>query len=238
MKTNVYVASYEDLSQLSVNAETLKEAITSLEQTKNAEPMLIQRKITGIEIPDPPAPLPVAVIYCHAVREEEGETLPDTVTVRPIYAIERTPGSTVMVYAIDTAENPTVEFAGWYDTAGIRLSTEENFAFVVPEVQTSGQTIELIAKFRTKVPPVEHTVTLVTEMSDGVSPVPESCTVRPLNPKNVSEGDSLTLYAIVTDPAYEFIAWKNESGDVLSNDAAFVYTPTDDVTITAVFGEV
>ena len=117
MKTNVYVANYEDLTQLSVNAENLQTAVQEFAQIKGEEPMLLQRKITGIQIPDPPEPKPIAVVFCRAEREEVGETLPDTVTVRPYPAIERNPGDVVMLYAIDTATNPTVEFAGWYDSS-------------------------------------------------------------------------------------------------------------------------
>lgn len=236
MKTNVYMASYEDLSQLSVNADTLANAVKELAQIKGDEPMLLQRKITGIQIPDPPEPLPVAVIFCRAEREEEGETLPDTVTVRPYTAIERTAGSTVMLYAIDTAANPTVEFTGWYDDQGLRISTEPSFAFTVPEVTTSGQTILLTAKFKAKVAPSVFTVAVDTAMADG-STVPDTCVARPLSIQ-CNEGESVNLYAITTDPAYEFIAWKNESGETLSNDATFAYTPTESIILTAVFGEV
>ena len=238
MKTNVYMASYEDLSQLSVNAENLTAAVSELAQIKGEEPMLLQRKITGIQIPDPPEPLPVAVVYCRAEREEAGEVLPSTVTVRPYTAIERTPGSTVMLYAIDTATDPVVEFAGWYDSTGSRLSTEASFAFIVPEVATSGETVEVVAKFRTKVGPVVHVVTLNSAMQDGVTPVPASCVVRPTGSVNISDGDSVTLYAIVTDPAYHFVSWQDADGVVLSTDATFIYTPTESTTVTAVFDEV
>jgi len=238
MKTNVYVANYEDLSQLSVNAENLVSAVKEFAQIKGDEPMLIQRKITGIQIPDPPEPLPVAVVYCRAEREEVGETLPDTVTVRPISAIERTPGSTVMLYAIDTATDPVVEFTGWYDASGTRLSTEASFAFTVPEVSVSGETVELIAKFRTKVGPVVHIVSVDAKMQDGVTPLPASCVVRPTGSVNVADGDSVSLYAIVTDPAYTFVSWQDGEGNVLSTDATFVYTPTESAVVTAVFDEV
>lgn len=238
MQTNVYVANYEDLSQLSVNAENLATAVKEFAQIKGEEPMLIQRKITGIQIPDPPAPLPIAVVYCRAEREEAGEVLPETVTVRPYTAIERTPGSTIMLYAIDTAVDPTVEFSGWYDASGVRISTDPNFAFTVPDVTTSGETVEVIAKFRTRVGPVYHTVTTQTVMQDGITPVPSSCVVRPASPVSVLDGESVVLYAITTDPAYNFIAWKDEDGNVLSTDATFTYVPTESVTITAVFGEV
>ncbi len=237
MKTNVYLASYEDLSQLSVNAETLEEAITALSQIKDVEPMLLQRKITGIAIPDEPAPLPIAVVYCRAEREEAGETLPDTVTVRPLTAIERTPGSTVMLYAIDTAEDPIVEFAGWYDDSGARISVDPSFAFTVPEVQTSGQTVELIAKFRTKVAPVNYTVTVEREMSDESTPVPDSCVVRP-ETAIVPAGESVALYAVVTDALHTFVGWKDDEGSVLSTDETFVCTPEANTTIHALFGEV
>ena len=236
MKTNVYVANYEDLSQLSVNAENLSTAVQEFAQIKNEEPMLLQRKITGIQIPDPPEPLPVAVIFCRAEREEEGETLPDTVTVRPSPAIERSPGDVVMLYAIDTAPDPTVEFVGWYNALGLRISTDANFAFTVPEVTTSGETIELVAKFRAKVGPTVFTVTVDTAMSDGTS-VPDSCVARPTSIQ-CNEGDSVNLYAIVTDPAYKFVHWADENGDVLSTDANFAYTPTASATVTAVFDEV
>lgn len=237
MKTNVYVANYEDLSQLSVNAEDLATAVKEFAQIKGEEPMLLQRKITGIQIPDPPEPQPIAVVFCHAEREEEGETLPDTVTVRPYVAIERTVGSTVMLYAIDTATDPVVEFAGWYNVSGLRISTEANFAYTVPEVTTSGETIELIAKFRAKVGPVTYNVSVQAGMEDGGA-VPESCVVRPTGTIQVEENASVTLYAIVTDPAYKFVSWQNANGDVLSNDATFVYTPTESGEITAIFNEV
>ena len=236
MKTNVYVANYEDLSQLSVNAENLQTAVQEFAQIKNDEPMLLQRKISGIQIPDPPEPKPIAVVFCRAEREEEGETLPDTVTVRPS-AIERNPGDVVMLYAIDTAPSPTVEFAGWYNAAGLRISTDANFAFTVPEVSSSGETVELVAKFRTKAVPATYNVSVKTEMANsGV--VPDSCVVRPAGTVQVEEGNSVTLYAIVTDPTYKFVSWKNESGDVLSNDATFVYTPTESGELTAIFSEV
>lgn len=237
MKTNVYVANYEDLSQLSVNAENLQTAVQEFAQIKNEEPMLLQRKITGIQIPDPPEPKPIAIVSCRAEREEAGETLPDTVTVRPSPAIERHPGAIVMLYAIDTATEPTVEFVGWYNASGVRVSTDANFAFTVPEVATSGETIELVAKFRAKVGPTTYNVSVKTAMANG-SAVPSSCVVRPTETVQVEEGNSVTLYAIVTDPAYKFVSWKNESGDVLSNDATFVYTPTESGTITAIFSEV
>lgn len=234
MKTNVYVANYEDLSQLSVNAKNLPTAVQELAQIRTDEPMLLQRKITGIQIPDPPEPAPIVVVFCRAEREEAGETLPETVTVRPYSAIERHPGDIIMLYAIDTATDPTVEFAGWYDTAGLRISTDANFAFTVPAVVTSGETVELVAKFRAKVGPATYNVSVKTEMADG-SEVPSSCVVRPTETVQVEEGASITLYAIVTDPAYEFVSWKNEDGDVLSNNATFVYTPTKSGEITAIF---
>ena len=236
MKTNVYVANYEDLSQLSVNAENLQTAVQEFAQIKNEEPMLLQRKISGIQIPAPPEPKPVVVMFCRAEREEEGETLPDTITVRPSPAIERHPGDIIMLYAIDTATEPTVEFAGWYDASGLRISTDANFAFTVPEVSSSGETVELVAKFRTKVGPTTYNVSVKTAMADSKA-VPRSCVVRPTGTVQVEEGNSVALYAIVTDPAYEFVGWKNERGEVLSNNATFVYTPTESEEITAIFRE-
>lgn len=235
MKTNVYVANYEDLSQLSVNAEDLQTAVQEFAQIKSEEPMLLQRKITGIQIPDPPEPKPVAVVFCRAERED-GETLPDTITVRPS-AIERHPGDIVMLYAIDTATESTVEFAGWYNALGLRISTDASFAFTVPEVSSSGETVELVAKFRTKVGPTTYNVSVKTAMSDS-GEVPRSCVVRPTETVQVEESNSVALYAIVTDPAYKFVSWNNERGEVLSNHATFVYAPAESGGITAIFSEV
>lgn len=238
MTTNVYIAHYEDLTQLSVNAETLTEAVTSFAKIKDVEPMLLQRKITGIKIPDAPTPLPTANIVCTAEREEEDETLPTTVTVRPVTPIARTSGSTVTLYAIDTATEPSVVFAGWY-LGDELLSTEPEFAYVIPEGITDGETITLTAKFKAKPITAVYTVTLATQrQSDPATALPASCTVRPNTPTAVTSGTALTVYAIATNPAYTFIAWQDADGNELSADATYTFTPTRDITLIALFDEV
>jgi len=47
------------------------------------------------------------------------------------------------------------------------------------------------------------------------------------------------LYAIVTDPAYEFVSWQNADGEVLSVEDTYLYTVgEEDTEVFAVFDEV
>lgn len=143
--TNVYNGSYSDLSEITVNALTMEDAIKELKRIRSdTEPSMLRLVIAEIRVPDS---VPTASIVCQAQMIGQGE-LPTTVTVRPYSPIERTAGSTVMLYAIDTAETPTVEFVGWYDETDTLLSEEATFAYTVPEYITSGQAIVLTAKFK------------------------------------------------------------------------------------------
>lgn len=143
--TNVYKGSYGDLSEITVNAITMEDAIKELHRIRSdAEPSMLRLIIAGIRAPDS---VPIASIVCQAQMTGQDE-LPITVTVRPQLPIERTAGSTVMLYAIDTAETPTVEFVGWFDEADTLISEEATFAYTVPEDITSGQAIVLTAKFK------------------------------------------------------------------------------------------
>lgn len=235
-KTNVYKGSYEDLSELTVNADSMKSAIDELALIRpNSEPSLLQCKIKGIQIPDPPAPTPTVTVRASA-EMEDGSTieLPDTVTVRPETAIVEV-GSAVLLYAIDTAEDPTVEFVGWY-IGTERVATTPNFAYDIPE--SAEGIIEFTARYAEK-PSTTVTLTITPTMADGVSSVPSSCIVRPQNSIELPKHATLALYAIVTDPAYEFVSWQNANGEVLSVEETYLYTiGEEDTEVFAVFGEV
>lgn len=234
-KTNVYKASYEDLSEVTVNAETMSSAVEELSLARaDAEPSMIRKIISGIVIPDPPAPKPKVSITVLAQMEDPAEQLPETIAVRPTSA-EVEVGSTLKLYAIDTDPLPVVSFVGWY-IGTERISTQTNFEYLVPEDATDPITI--VAKYETIVP-TTHTLTLETEMADGVTSVPDSCVVRPDTSVTLNEGVVLALYAIVTDPAYKFVHWADAEGNILSTDATYLYTmPDTNTTITAVFDEV
>lgn len=234
-KTNVYKANYEDLSEVTVNAESMKSAVEELGLARaDTEPSMIRKIISGIVIPDPPAPKPKVSITVLAQMEDPTEQLPSTIAVRPTSA-EVEVGTMFQLYAIDTDPLPVVSFVGWY-IGTERIGTQPNFGYLVPEDATDPITI--VAKYVTIVP-TTHTLTLETEMADGVSAVPESCTVRPDTTITLNEGVVLALYAIVTDPAYKFVHWADSEGTILSTEDTYLYTmPDANTTITAVFDEV
>ena len=234
-KTNVYKASYDDLSETTVNAESMKSAVEELGLARaDAEPSLIRKIISGIVIPDPPAPTPKVRINVLAQMEDPNEQLPETIAVRPTTA-EVEVGTMFQLYAIDTDPLPVVAFVGWY-IGTERIGTQPNFGYIVPEDATDPITI--VAKY-VRVVPTGHTLTLETEMADGVTSVPASCVVRPDTSIILNEGTILALYAIVTDPAYKFVHWADSEGTVISTDPTYLYTmPDEDTTITAVFDEV
>lgn len=144
MKTNVYKASYNDLSELTVNAENMSTALAKLKELRKEEdPSIVRKIISNITIPEPEPPIPKIPITVTPLVEE-GE-LPDTVTVRPT-EVQAELGSSIMLYAIDTASVQSVEFVGWY--LGVELlSIEENFLYEVPSVEPS-EPINITAKFR------------------------------------------------------------------------------------------
>lgn len=235
-KTNVYKGSYEDLSELTVNANSMKSAIDELALIRpDTEPSLLQCKIKGIQIPDPPAPTPTVTVRATAKMEDGSSiALPDSVTVRPETAIVEV-GSAVLLYAIDTAEDPTVEFVGWY-LGTERVSTNPNFAYDIPA--SAEGIIDFTARYAPK-PSTTVTLTITPTMADGVSSVPSSCIVRPENSITLPKHATLALYAIVTDPAYEFVSWQNADGEVLSVEDTYLYTiGEEDTEIFAVFDEV
>ena len=234
-KTNVYKASYDDLSETTVNAETMKSAVEELGLARaDAEPSMIRKIISGIVIPDPPAPKPKITVTVLAQMEDPTEQLPDTIAVRPTMANVEV-GTMFQLYAIDTDPLPVVSFVGWY-IGTERIGTQANFGYIVPEDATDPITI--VAKY-VRIVPTENTLTLETEMSDGTSTVPASCVVRPDTSLELNEGTVLALYAIVTDPVYKFVHWTDAEGNILSTEQTYLYTmPDEDTTITAVFDEV
>lgn len=235
-KTNVYKGSYDDLSELTVNANSMKSAIDELALIRgDQEPTILRRTISGIQIPDPPTPTPTVTVRANA-EMEEGATieLPDTVTVRPETTVVEV-GSSVLLYAIDTAEHPTVEFVGWY-LGTERVSTSLNFAYDIPE--SAEGILDFTARYAPK-PSTTVTLTVTPKMADGQSTVPSTCIVRPENSIELPKHATLALYAIVTDPAYEFVSWQNADGEALSVEETYLYTlGEEDTEVFAVFDEV
>ena len=234
-KTNVYKASYDDLSEVTVNADTMRSAVEELGLARaDAEPSMIRKIISGIVIPDPPAPTPKVSVTVLAQMEDPNEQLPNTIAVRPTSA-EVEVGTMFQLYVIDTNPTPIVSFVGWY-IGTERIGTQPNLGYVIPEDATDPITI--VAKYVT-ITPTTHTLKLTSRMLDGVSSVPDSCVVRPNTELSLNKDVVLALYAIVTDPAYIFVEWQNTEGTVLSTDPTYLYTmPDENTELIAVFGEV
>ena len=140
-KTNVYKASYDDLSELTVNADSLQSAITELDKVRaDVEPTIIRKIISNIEL----HPLKQKItVNVQAQMQNILIPLPDTIAVRPM-AIDVEVGSMVQLYAIDTSTNPTVTFVGWYIGEEC-IGTTTTLGYIVPEETT--EDITIVAKF-------------------------------------------------------------------------------------------
>jgi hypothetical protein len=234
MKTNVYKASYDDLSESTVNAESLQEAVEELQLVRqDAEPSMVRKIVTGITVPDRPEPRKVEV-FVQAKMEDETASVPSSVAVRPTTA-NIAVGETFRLYAIDTATTPEVDFVGWFidDTL---ISDEAVAEYTIPEDQTDP--VYIIGKFRPSSVSTKHTLTIMKAMSDGVTPVPASCIASPEDPIELNPDVDIMLFAMVTDPAYAFVAWRTPLGIDISTDSMYLLSmPSEDVTVVAVFEE-
>lgn len=125
MKTNIYLASYEDLSQLSVNAETLLQAVTDLARIKSdAEPMLLQRKVTGIQTPDA---IKTYTITVGSQMQDGTDPVPAECVVLPNGSFSAKEGTTCLFYA--TVVGDLYEFVCWQDSDGNVLGVELTLAY-------------------------------------------------------------------------------------------------------------
>lgn len=244
MTTNVYVASYDDLSQRSVNAPTLLEAVTSLAALTPNEPTLLQRRITNIALPPEPVPPVQATIVCTARAappksiDEQPFVLPSACVVRPERA-NAAAGTSIALYAINSTplEEQTAVFDGWYYTADFDadpataqpLTTEPTYTFTVPEDAPEDAHYYFTAVWRKKEAAPEEqlvNVTVSAEMANS-DPLPASCVVRPEGTVSMSPLRPTMLYAVCTDAEhFQFDSWLDEEGNTLGTEPTMAFTPS------------
>lgn len=164
--------------------------------------------------------------------ESESVTVPDGFA--RVFVTAQGPGSVsgAGVFEIGTQVTVTATpqqgkfFVGWYvNGSNTKLSELETFSFELT------QQTDIIARFSDTENDGNYYVTVETNNSAWGSVQPAG-----LNP--VEQGDSIDLVATATD-AGSFVAWKlgSATGEVLSENRNFTYTPQGNVTIVAVFQE-
>lgn len=130
VKSNIYKASYEDLTELSCSAATMKGALSSLAKEKDDEPVQLRRMAKGIRQVEDDKPVTI-----NATVEGNGHVYPSTAKVEvdtPFY-----------FYAVPD-EHST--FDHWEDAEGTELSRDPEFAYTPEEIE-AGQTVTLKAVF-------------------------------------------------------------------------------------------
>lgn len=217
-KTNIYVANYDDLSQLTINAVDMKSAVQGLKFYKDEEPQLLRRTITGVITPNK--------VLVEVIAESTSLVpLPSGIVVRPTQGeFYENDEVTLYVVPVDRAT-----FVGWYAN-GELLSTETEFKYTVPSAN-----VVVSAKFDVE-PLASVVLTVNTELAEGSTASLEGIYVRPSPGYSGTEGEKVWLYMIqdITSTA-TFLGWYD--GDTLVSSATeFEYTlPSEDVTITAKF---
>lgn len=217
-KTNIYVANYDDLSQLTINAVDMKSAVQGLKFYKDEEPQLLRRTITGVITPNK--------VLVEVVAESTSLVpLPSGIVVRPTQGeFYENDEVTLYVVPVDRAT-----FVGWYAN-GELLSTETEFKYTVPSAN-----VVVSAKFDVE-PLASVVLTVNAELEEGSTASLEGIYVRPSPGYSGTEGEKVWLYMIqdITSTA-TFLGWYD--GDTLVSSATeFEYTlPSEDVTITAKF---
>ena len=218
--TNVYQGSYDDLSEITVNAENMKSAINALDAIRtDREPTMLRRKISGIRIPDPPPPTPTVTVHTRATMTEESTVpLPSTITVRPEHAVVEV-GSSVLLYAIDLSTEPTVDFVGWFlnDTL---VSSAPNFAYDIPA--TAEGELLFVARYAEKVPVPTVTIKTQATITEGAT-LPDTVSTKPDCVK-VSVGSTVYIGTKDTaeEPTVDFVGWYlNDT--LISEDKVFEY---------------
>ena len=114
---NQYKASYADSTELSVNAETMEDALVVLKASKANEPTIIQKTADGIAVamPDP------AIGLRTVVTDTSAETAGCKATPYTISSVKN--GEKVWFTAIPTDD---FVFVGWYLDNEL-LSTETSY---------------------------------------------------------------------------------------------------------------
>ena len=236
MKTNVYKASYGDLSELTVNADSLFTAMLSLRDLRPEDELrMIRNIISKIEVPYPMI-IPEVTLDVKAVMQD-GSALPNSIAVRP-NTLKVPVGGYCILYTIDTSVEPTVDFVGWFVNDEC-ISEEETYLYRIDINTDVLVPLHIEARFTPKPSSPTVTINVSAEMEDGTA-VPETITVSPIT-EEVDIGSSLSLsFTDTTATPLTFLGWFVED-TLIGTTNPFEYTvseyatPYDTISIVAKF---
>ena len=134
---NQYKASYADSTDLSVNAESLSDALVALSSVKNSEPVIIQKTVDkiAVAIPDP------AIGLRTVVTDASAESAGCKATPYAIGSIKN--GEKVWFTAIPTED---FVFIGWYLNNEL-LSVETSYEGTISYSGLTPTILEYEARF-------------------------------------------------------------------------------------------
>lgn len=203
---NMYKASYEDLSELSCSAGTMKGALVALAKAKEDEPVQVRRIAKGIRQVEDDKPVTINV-----TQDVGGTAVPNTITAEvdePVHFYAR--------------PDTNYKFSGWYKDEEL-LSEDMDFVYTPDELE-AGSTIMLYAKFE-EFPAVHLTVSIDPEGSGNVT----------YDSLSGHEGDILHLVAHPAE-GYEFSKWVDPEGATYSTSEQIAFTlPSADTALVATF---
>ncbi len=203
---NMYKASYEDLSELSCSAETMKGALVALAKAKDDEPVQVRRIARGIRQVENDKPITINV-----TTTTGGTAVPSTITAEV--------GEAVRFYALPSTN---YKFSGWYKGEDL-LSDDKAFVYT-PDELDAGTTLTFEAKFE-ELPTVSLTITIDPEGSGNVT----------YDTLTGHSGDVLHLTAHPAE-GYEFSKWIDSEGATYSTSEQIAFTlPSTDTALIATF---
>ena len=129
-KTNVYQASYDDLSELTINAMDMRSAVQGLKLVKEEEPQLLRRIMGNVITPNNTEVKVVA-------ESTSMQPLPEGIVVVPTEGVFYE-NDVVTLYEVPVDR---ATFVGWYEDDKL-LSSDPIFNYVIP-----GKNVTVVAKF-------------------------------------------------------------------------------------------
>ena len=127
---------------------------------------------------------------------------------------------------VEATANTGYEFVDWTED-GIQVCATESYSFTVENNRS------LVANFKIIVIVPTYTVTVIATEGGSVEIVGyEDLSVV------LDEGELITIKATSKDEDWQFNFWKDETEEVVSNDAEYTFNVLKDITLTAYFGNV
>lgn len=217
-KTNVYQASYDDLSELTINSMDMRSAVQGLKLVKEEEPQLLRRIMGNVITPNNTEVKVVA-------QSTSMQPLPEGIVVVPTEGVFYE-NDVVTLYEVPVDR---ATFVGWYEDDKL-LSSDPIFNYVIP-----GKNVTVVAKFDVE-PLADVTVTVDAVLAEGSTETLDGIYVRPYPTYTGKEGDKVWMYVIQDDSSTAtFLGWFSDE-TLVSSEPSFEYTlPDEDVMLVAKF---